>query len=79
MIATGLHRPATEDEVIELVGKEIKSKIRVISHDARSNDKNTFIGKSSGGIEVYINEVPSTRKRIYNDMENQLLTFKVNS
>jgi len=57
LIATGLHRPATEDEVIELVGKEIKSKIRVISHDARSNDKNTFIGKSSGGIEVYINEV----------------------
>ena len=29
--------------------------------------------------EDYINEVPSTRKRIYNDMENQLLTFKVNS
>ena len=27
----------------------------------------------------YLNEVPATRKRIYNDMENQLLTFKVNS
>ena len=27
----------------------------------------------------YINEVPATRRRIYNDMENQLLTFKVNS
>ena len=27
----------------------------------------------------YINRVPATRRRIYNDMENQLLTFKVNS
>jgi hypothetical protein len=29
--------------------------------------------------EDYINEVVATRKRIYNDMENQLLTFKINS
>ena len=57
LIATGLHRPATEDEIIELVGKEIKSKISVISHDARSHDQNLFIGKSLGGIEVYVNKV----------------------
>ena len=57
MIATGLHRPATEDEIIELVGEEIKSKISVISHDARSHDQNLFIGKSLGGIEVYVNKV----------------------
>ena len=56
LIATGLHRPATEDEIIELVGKEIKSKISVISHDARSHDQNLFIGKSLGGIEVYVNK-----------------------
>ena len=42
LIATGLHRPATEYEITELVGKEIKSKISVISHDARSNDQTCF-------------------------------------
>ena len=57
LIATGLHRPATEDEIIELVGKEVKSRIKVISHDARSNDQNLFIGKSLGGIEVYVNKI----------------------
>lgn len=57
LIATGLHRIATEAEIIELVGKEIKSRIRVLSHNARSNDENLLIGKSSAGIEVYVNEI----------------------
>jgi len=35
LIATGLHRAATEDEVRAIVGPEIAARYRVVSHDAR--------------------------------------------
>ncbi len=35
LIATGLHRVATEDEVNTIVGEEIAAKYRIVSHDAK--------------------------------------------
>src|SRR5580693_4505356 len=35
LIATGLHRAATEDEVRTIVGPEIAERYRVVSHDAK--------------------------------------------
>src|SRR6266568_2863021 len=36
LIATGLHRAATEDEIKAIVGPEIAATYRVVSHDARA-------------------------------------------
>src|SRR5437667_12360708 len=36
LIATGLHRPATDDEIREICGAEIAASYRVVNHDARN-------------------------------------------
>src|SRR5580704_5171857 len=36
LIATGLHRAATEAEILEIVGGEIASTYRVVNHNARA-------------------------------------------
>ena len=37
LIATGLHRPATETEIREICGDGIAARYRVVNHDARRN------------------------------------------
>lgn len=56
LIATGLHRGATEAEINSILGPEIASKYRVLNHDARSLDDHRFLGKTANGTPVYIDE-----------------------
>lgn len=56
LIATGLHRGATEDEVKTIVGPEIASAYRVVSHDARALDEHRYLGATRRGTPVYIDE-----------------------
>jgi nickel-dependent lactate racemase len=56
LIATGLHRGATEDEVNTIVGPEIASKYRVASHDAKALGEHRFLGETGRGTPVYIDE-----------------------
>ncbi len=54
LIATGLHRAATGDEVLAIVGPEIASRYRVVSHDARDLAAHTHLGETDRGTPVYI-------------------------
>jgi nickel-dependent lactate racemase len=56
LIATGLHRAATDAEVETIVGPQIAAKYRVLSHDARALTDHRFLGTSAHGVPVYIDE-----------------------
>jgi len=56
LIATGLHRGATEDEINTIVGPEIAAKYRVVSHDAKAFAGHRSLGSTDRGTPVYIDE-----------------------
>jgi lactate racemase len=56
LIATGLHRGATEDEIVTIVGAEIASKYRIVSHDAKTLSEHRPLGTTGRGTPVHIDE-----------------------
>ena len=54
LIATGLHRCATDEEIQLIVGPEIAARYRVVNHDARALDDHRWLGKTASGTPVYI-------------------------
>src|SRR3954471_18760919 len=54
LIATGLHRPATESEILEILGPQIASSYRVVNHNARELSEHRALGKTQSGTPVYI-------------------------
>jgi lactate racemase len=53
--ALGTHRKNTEQEIIELLGNEIKEKYRVVQNDAFDTSTQTYFGKTKTGHEIWIN------------------------
>jgi len=56
LIATGLHRAATREELDIILGPEIAAKYRVVSHDARVLTQHRALGATRRGTPVYIDE-----------------------
>jgi nickel-dependent lactate racemase len=56
LIATGLHRPATEQEIREICGDEIAAAYRVVNHDARNLSSHRHLGSTAAGTPVYVDE-----------------------
>ncbi len=56
LVATGLHRPATPEEIREIVGPEIAACCRVENHDARQLARHRFLGRTGRGTPAYIDE-----------------------
>ena len=56
LIATGLHRPATDAEIREICGPEIAAAYRVVNHDARDRASHRSLGVSSTGTPIFIDE-----------------------
>ena len=56
LIATGLHRPATDSEIAEIVGLKTAAKCRVVNHDARVLAQHGRLGATSSGTPVYIDK-----------------------
>ena len=56
LIATGLHRGATPQEIEVILGPEIASKYRVESHDARDFAAHRALGSTKRGTPIYIDE-----------------------
>ena len=53
LIATGLHREATESELNEIVGPEILARHPVDSHRAKQEDEQAYLGETATGTPVY--------------------------
>jgi nickel-dependent lactate racemase len=54
LIATGLHRPSTDDEIELMVGREIASTYRIVSHRARLVEEQQELGVTRRGTPVYV-------------------------
>ncbi len=54
LIATGLHREATAQELDEIVGADLLSRCKVDSHRAKEIDEQTFLGETVGSTQVFI-------------------------
>jgi nickel-dependent lactate racemase len=56
LIATGLHRPATEAEIREICGESVAASCRVVNHNARVLAEHRHLGSTGSGTPVYIDE-----------------------
>jgi nickel-dependent lactate racemase len=56
LIATGLHRPASDSEIREICGEEIAAAYRIVNHDARNLTSHRHLGSTKSGTPVYIDE-----------------------
>jgi len=56
VIATGLHRAATAEEIRQICGPEIAANYRVLNHDARNLAQHRSLGTTRSGTPVYIDE-----------------------
>jgi len=53
-IATGLHRPATAEELREILGVELARTLRVVQHDACDTASHVDLGRTRGGLPIRI-------------------------
>jgi nickel-dependent lactate racemase len=56
LIATGLHRPASESEVREICGDAVAAAYAVVNHNARDLSSHRHLGATASGTPVYIDE-----------------------
>jgi nickel-dependent lactate racemase len=54
LVATGLHRAATGDEIRSMVGPGIAGAYRIESHDGRDSASHAFLGHSAKGTPIAI-------------------------
>jgi len=54
LIATGLHREATDAELDEILGPELRGRYWVDSHRAKNLDEQTHLGRTEAGTEIYV-------------------------
>ncbi|MCL2856574.1 MAG: nickel-dependent lactate racemase [Oscillospiraceae bacterium] len=57
LIATGLHREMTRDEMIEQYGEEVCRKYRVVNHVATDSSSLCSFGKLRSGEELFLNQI----------------------
>jgi nickel-dependent lactate racemase len=56
LIATGLHRPATDAEISEILSPAIAATCRVVNHRARERSEHRHLGSTQSGTPVHIDE-----------------------
>jgi lactate racemase len=56
LIATGLHRIATPDEIKTIVGPEIAATYRIVNHNACALEEHRSLGSTRRGTAVYIDK-----------------------
>ncbi|MGD0039903.1 MAG: lactate racemase domain-containing protein, partial [Isosphaeraceae bacterium] len=54
LIATGLHRPSTQAEKVEMLGEEIASVYRTLDHHGSRLEEHTLVGTTPRGIPAWI-------------------------
>lgn len=57
LVATGLHRPNTDEELLEMLGEQVLERVNVVNHDARDKGSLIYLGKTKSGTPVWLNKV----------------------
>jgi nickel-dependent lactate racemase len=55
IVATGMHRPSSYEEKVEMYGKEVTDQYMIIDHDCENSSLLENIGKTKRGTNVYVN------------------------
>ncbi len=55
IVATGMHRPSSYKEKVEMFGEEIVDGYQILDHDCENKDLLVSIGKTMRGTDVYVN------------------------
>ena len=56
LVATGIHRPSTEEELEEMVGIGILSNYRIVSHLSNEPEAHKYLGLTRNGTPVHIDK-----------------------
>jgi nickel-dependent lactate racemase len=56
LIATGLHRPATPEEIREIAGEQVAAAYRIENHFVRELTQHRYLGQTRAGTPVYIDD-----------------------
>ena len=59
LIATGMHRPTTHQELVDKYGQKIVDEEEIIIHDAYKDEDMTFLGTLPSGGELWVNKLVS--------------------
>ena len=54
LVATGLHRPSSLDEIREMVGERIAAEFVIANHDGMDRDQHIDLGASPNGVPILI-------------------------
>ena len=54
LVATGLHRPSTAEEIVEIVGPQIAARYRIEDHHGQQLDEHSYLGESPRGVPIWI-------------------------
>lgn len=55
VIACGNHRPNNAEEIREMIGHDLASRLRIVNHDCDDKNNLTYFGKTDTGLPVWIN------------------------
>jgi lactate racemase len=64
IFATGIHRPVSEKEKIELLTSFVVQRLRIIQHDAYDREKLTTLGTTESGVTVEVNSALKEYSRV---------------
>ncbi len=65
IFATGIHRPVTEKETVELLSPFIAQRLRIIQHDASDQSRLITLGTTAGGVAVEVNSALRDFSRVF--------------
>ena len=65
IFATGIHRPVTEQEKIELLTPFVVQRLRILDHDAYDQTKLSTFGKTPSGVNVELNSALREFSRVF--------------
>jgi len=67
LIATGIHRPSTQEERVRLVGPDIAGAYRIVDHLSKQSEDMVEVGRIAGTVPALVN-------RLYVEADLKLLT-----
>lgn len=65
IFATGIHRPVSDNEQVELLTPFIVQRLRILQHDAYDRAKLTTVGKTERGVTVEVNSALKEFSRVF--------------
>jgi nickel-dependent lactate racemase len=57
LIASGTHRPMTQEEIFKKFGEEILKQYPILSHPWWDSSQLVYLGETEGGVPIYVNRL----------------------